>query len=120
MAEYRELQKQRIELFSQVDLVMVMKEMDSVRPTHLLHRGEYNQPRELVEMGTPSAIADFPTDLPNNRLGLAKWLFAPTNPLTARVTINRYWQMLFGHGLVRTPRDFGIQGQRPTHPQLLD
>ena len=120
MAEYRELQKQRIELFSQVDLVMVMKEMDSVRPTHLLHRGEYNQPRELVEMGTPSAIADFPTDLPNNRLGLAKWLFAPTNPLTARVTVNRYWQMLFGHGLVRTPHDFGIQGQRPTHPQLLD
>ena len=120
MVEYRNLQKQRIDLFSQVDLVMVMQEMDSVRPTHRLHRGEYNQPRELVKMGTPSAVADFPIDLPTNRLGLTQWLFAPTNPLTARVAVNRYWQMLFGHGLVRTPHDFGVQGQRPTHPELLD
>lgn len=119
-ATYRELQKQRIELFSQVPLVMVMAEMEQPRNTYRLHRGEYSQLREQVEMGTPKVVAAFPKDLPSNRLGLSQWLFDPDNPLTSRVAVNHYWQMLFGHGLVRTPHDFGVQGQRPTHPELLD
>ena len=118
--EYRVFKKQRVELFSQVPLVMVMKEMEKARETYRLYRGEYGQPRERVNAGTPAIVGSFPTNLSANRLGLSRWLFQPENPLTARVTVNRYWQMLFGQGLVSTPQDFGVQGQRPSHPELLD
>ena len=100
--------------------VMVMEEMDTPRPTYVLDRGIYDQPRERVEPGVPARLGGFPDDLPPNRLGLAQWLLRSDHPLTARVTVNRYWLMLFGQGLVSTPQDFGSQGALPTHPALLD
>jgi hypothetical protein len=100
--------------------VMIMKEKDSLRPTYVLDRGLYDSPGEKVSFGTPTSIVPFNSNLPENRLGLAKWLFDPKNPLTARVAVNRYWQMIFEKGLVDTPDDFGSQGSIPTHPALLD
>lgn len=99
---------------------MVMADMDTVRPTYVLDRGQYDAPTKQVFPGTPAAILPFQQELPENRLGLAKWLFSPDNPLTARVAVNRYWQMIFGKGIVATPGDFGSQGTLPTHPELLD
>ncbi len=100
--------------------IMVMREMPQPRQTHRLKRGAYDAPAEVVPMETPAVFPAFPGDAPRNRLGLAKWLFAPTHPLTARVAVNRYWQLVFGYGLVRTPEDFGSQGELPTHPELMD
>jgi hypothetical protein len=100
--------------------VMIMKEKDTLRPTHILDRGLYDSPGELVAFGTPEILTSFDPALQRNRLGLAKWLFDPENPLTARVAVNRYWQMIFGTGLVNTPDDFGSQGELPSHPALLD
>jgi hypothetical protein len=99
---------------------MIMSDMDTVRPTYVLDRGQYDARGEVVEPSTPAAVLSFPGDLPSNRLGLAQWLFDPQNPLTARVAVNRYWQMIFGRGLVATPEDFGSQGELPSHPALLD
>jgi hypothetical protein len=104
----------------QITMVMKERPADNPRPTHRHHRGEYLQPKEKVEPGVLSVLHAFPKDAPRNRLGLARWLVAPENPLTARVTVNRQWQAFFGHGLVRTTQDFGIQGDLPTHPELLD
>lgn len=103
-----------------VQEIMVMREMKQERPTFLLQRGAYDQRRQEVSSATPSALHAYPKGAPRNRLGLAKWLTDPANPLTARVTVNRYWQMLFGRGLVKTANDFGNQGAPPTHPELLD
>ncbi|WP_246146009.1 DUF1553 domain-containing protein [Rubripirellula lacrimiformis] len=100
--------------------IMVMRELDTARPSHLLARGEYSMPGKVVQPGTPAALLPFPTDAPANRLGLADWLCDPRHPLTSRVAVNRLWQMLFGVGLVRTPEDFGSQGSPPSHPELLD
>jgi hypothetical protein len=104
-----------------VTTVMVMKEMGKPRPTHILDRGSYASPRkdEAIEPGTPSFLHDF-TQYPKSRLGMAQWLVDPANPLTARVTMNRYWYQLFGHGLVESMEDFGSQGSFPSHPELLD
>lgn len=99
---------------------MVMADMDTARPTFVLGRGQYDAPGEQVYAGTPKAILDFGDEYPKNRLGLAKWLFDPKNPLAARVAVNRYWQMIFGRGIVSTPGDFGSQGDLPSHPELLD
>ncbi len=107
-------------ILTPVPEVMVMRDRREPRPTFVLARGAYDAPRERVEAGTPEAILAFPEDLPPNRLGLARWLFDPAHPLTARVAVNRYWQMHFGRGLVATPEDFGNQGALPTHPELLD
>ena len=98
---------------------MIMQDMAKPRATHVLNRGQYNEPGERVSAGVP---AIFPTMRANNsnRLGFAKWLMDPTHPLTARVAVNRYWQQLFGTGLVKTAEDFGIQGELPSHPELLD
>src|SRR5262249_4035512 len=101
-------------------LVMRERPSDNPRPTHIHHRGEFLQPRQRVEPGLVSALHPFPKDAPPNRLGLARWLVAADNPLTARVTANRQWQAFFGRGLVRTTEDFGLQGEFPTHPELLD
>ncbi len=100
--------------------IMVMREAQKPRQCYVLKRGMYYSRGEPVEAGTPATLPPFPKDQPRNRLGLARWLTSPNHPLTARVTVNRYWQMFFGNGLVRTPEDFGSQGKPPTHPELLD
>jgi hypothetical protein len=99
---------------------MVMEEMAKPRDTFVLLRGEYDKKGEKVTAGVPASLSPLPKDAPPNRLGLAKWVVAPDNPLTARVIVNRYWQMLFGTGLVKTSEDFGAQGEWPSHPELLD
>lgn len=108
------------DLLTEQTSVMVMKEMPEPRETYVLDRGAYDSPTDRIGYMTPEAVFDFPPNLPQNRLGLAQWLTDPQNPLTARVIVNRYWQMLFGTGLVGTPDDFGSQGALPSHPELLD
>ncbi|MFM8415062.1 MAG: DUF1553 domain-containing protein, partial [Planctomycetota bacterium] len=98
----------------------VMQEKEGPPMAHILDRGEYDKPKERVSADTPAALAPFPAHLPRNRLGLAKWLLLPEHPLTARVTVNRFWQEVFGTGLVRTAGDFGVTGELPSHPELLD
>jgi hypothetical protein len=98
---------------------MVMRESED-KPTHLLRRGAYDMPGELVEPGVPHVLPSLDPRGEINRLALARWLVDRENPLTARVAVNRFWQMLFGTGLVKTVDDFGSQGERPSHPQLLD
>lgn len=100
--------------------LMVMKEMEQPRKSYILNRGLYDQPTEEVLPDTPPAILEFDESYDRDRLGLAKWLFAEGNPLTARVAVNRLWQQAFGTGIVSTANDFGNQGALPTHPQLLD
>jgi len=99
---------------------MVMQELDKPRDTFVLQRGQYDKPGEKVGPGIPEVFGTMPEGWPTNRLGLARWLVAPTNPLTARVMVNRFWQMYFGTGIVKTAEDFGTQGEWPTHPELLD
>lgn len=119
-AKLSELQKQRRATLDQLSVnVMVMQEMPQQRDTFLLDRGLYSEPRDQVQMDVPDVLPAF-GDLPRNRLGLAQWLVQPNNPLTARVIVNRLWQRIFGIGLVKSAEDFGIQGERPTHPELLD
>jgi hypothetical protein len=100
--------------------MMVMRELAERRPTFVLKRGAYDAPGEAVEPGVPSSIMPFAEELPRNRLGLARWITDPRNPLTARVAVNRVWRSCFGRGLVATAEDFGSQSQLPTHPELLD
>ena len=100
--------------------VMVLAERKELRDTHVLLRGVWDKKGDVVPRGVPAAIAPWPQGLAKDRIGLAKWITSKENPLTARVFVNQIWQMLFGAGLVRTPDDFGLQGQRPTHPELLD
>ncbi|MEO0733004.1 MAG: DUF1553 domain-containing protein [Bacteroidota bacterium] len=99
---------------------MTSAEMAEPRATYLLDRGAYDARREEVFPTTPARVLPFAEDLPPNRLGLTEWLFDPANPLTARVAVNRYWQLVFGQGIVNTPHDFGSQGGLPSHPELLD
>ncbi len=87
---------------------------------HILMRGEYDRPGAEVAAATPAALHPMPAGAPHNRLGLAQWLVDPANPLTARVTVNRFWQQVFGRGIVVTPEDFGVMGAAPSHPDLLD
>jgi len=98
----------------------VMAEKPQPPMAHILDRGEYDKRKEQVTADTPAALPAFPASLPRNRLGLAKWLLAAEHPLTARVTVNRFWQEVFGTGLVKTAGDFGITGDLPSHPELLD
>lgn len=100
--------------------VMIMKDSANIRLTRLLKRGVYDQPADTVDMATPAAILPFTAKYEKNRLGLARWMLAPENPLTARVFVNRIWSDFFGRGLVKTVGDFGMQGELPTHPELLD
>ncbi|QDT17163.1 DUF1553 domain-containing protein [Alienimonas californiensis] len=100
--------------------ITVMREQEGPASAFLLNRGAYDQPGEAIAADTPSALPPFPADAPRNRLGLARWLTEPDHPLTARVAVNRYWQLMFGRGLVSTPEDFGNQGEPPSHPELLD
>jgi len=114
------LQKARSELTAFEDglqEIMVMSELKDPKPAYVLNRGSYDQRGKQVFAGTPTFL---PGDGGQNRLELSRWLTSPDNPLTSRVAVNRFWQLLFGEGLVRTPEDFGSQGSMPTHPELLD
>ncbi len=102
-----------------IPTTMVMQEMDKPRDTFILQRGQYDKPGEKVFAGTPDFLPPLPPG-PANRLTMARWLVDPSHPLTARVAVNRTWQMLFGTGLVKTAEDFGTQGERPSHPELFD
>jgi len=118
-----ELMKCRDEYNKAIDPVseiMIMTELSKRRPTYVLKRGAYDDPGEQVAPDTPASILPFLKDAPKNRLGLARWLISPKNPLTSRVAVNRYWQIFFNKGIVSTPEDFGSQGERPSHPLLLD
>jgi hypothetical protein len=98
-----------------------MQERPDTTPlAHVLYRGAYDQKRQQVEAATPAILPPMTSDMPRNRLGFAKWLFTADHPLTARVTVNRMWQEIFGTGIVKTPDDFGSQGDPPSHPELLD
>ena len=99
---------------------MVMQDAERPPASHIMIRGDYTKPGAAVETGVLSALHPLDPSLPNNRLGLAKWLMSPENPLTARVTVNRFWAEIFGQGMVTTPEDFGMQGASPSHPELLD
>jgi hypothetical protein len=100
---------------------LVAQDLAQPRTTHILRRGEYDLPiGDPLEPGILNVMGAFPEDAPRNRLGLARWLTSPEHPLVSRVLVNRMWQQVFGYGLVRTPEDFGLQGQQPTHPELLD
>jgi hypothetical protein len=100
---------------------LIASELPTPRPTRLLSRGEYDLPvGDPLEPGILQVMNPFPEGAPRNRLGLAQWLTSPEHPLVARVLVNRLWQRTFAHGLVRTPEDFGLQGQQSTHPRLLD
>ncbi|MCC7377111.1 MAG: PSD1 domain-containing protein [Verrucomicrobiales bacterium] len=125
--EYRRLKealdtarKDRDELDRAIPSTMVMAELEKPRDTFIRLRGAYDKLGDKVTAGTPAALSSFPSGAPMNRLGLAQWLVSPDHPLTARVTVNRYWQMYFGTGLVKTAEDFGAQGDWPSHPELLD
>ena len=100
--------------------IMVMRERSEPKQAYVLNRGAYDQRGDPVSARTPEWLTPFPADATNNRLGLARWLTDPQHPLTARVAVNRFWQMTFGRGLVGTPEDFGSQGERPQYPELLD
>lgn len=99
---------------------LVMQEKPEPAKAFVLFRGEYDKRRDEVSAATPGSLPPMPADAPRNRLGFAQWLLRPENPLTARVTVNRFWQELFGTGIVRTSEDFGIMGESPSHPELLD
>ncbi|QDH80906.1 DUF1553 domain-containing protein [Echinicola soli] len=101
-------------------MVSVMEELDTLRKTYVLDRGVYDAPTTEVRPNTPNSIMPFEEELPKNRLGLAKWTTDEENPLTARVFVNLIWQEIFGHGIVKSAGDFGMQGDLPTHPMLLD
>ena len=115
-----ELKKGLEDLEKAIPATLVMEDRKEMRVAHILERGEYDKKGEPVESAVPAWLGSAPEDAPNNRLGLAQWLVSPTHPLTSRVTVNRYWQHYFGTGLVTTSEDFGVQGEQPSHPQLLD
>ena len=112
--------QEQADLDKQVPTTMVMQELDKPRDTFMLTRGQYDKKGEQVTARLPASLPPLPNGAPLNRLGLAQWLVSPAQPLTARVIVNRYWQMYFGTGLVKTVEDFGSQGERPSHPELLD
>jgi hypothetical protein len=116
-----ELGKQITDAQQQFTTTLVAQDLEHPRETHLLQRGEYDLPvGEPLQPGTLNVMGSFPEGAPRNRLGLAQWLTSRDHPLVARVLVNRIWQTVFGEALVRTPEDFGLQGQQPTHPLLLD
>lgn len=114
------LRRQRERFYDSIQTVMVMMDSPTPRDTFVLKRGAYDNPGDKVTPGVPSVLPPLRPEWPRNRLGLARWLVDHSNPLTARVTVNRFWQMYFGVGLVKTVDDFGSQGEWPLHLQLLD
>ncbi len=119
-AELAALEKRKAEMERAIPTSMVMQEMDKPRETFILARGDYRNKTEKVTAAVPAALPPLPAGAPANRLSLAHWIVDPSNPLTARVAVNRYWQTYFGTGIVKTAEDFGSQGEAPSHRQLLD
>ncbi len=112
--------KAKTDLNNAITTTLIWKEKAKPEPAYILTRGEYDQPGEEVSRRTPEFLPPMAEGLPNDRMGLAQWLISREHPLTARVTINRFWQQFFGTGLVKTSEDFGSQGEQPSHPQLLN
>jgi hypothetical protein len=119
-AELHALRDGQRKLINPIPEIMAMEEMPQAKPAYVLKRGAYDAHGERVTANTPAVLPPFPRGQPTNRLGLAKWLLQPDHPLMARVTVNRFWQLMFGKGLVETSDNFGSQGAQPTHPELLD
>tara|TARA_Y100000589_G_scaffold92158_1_gene87000 strand:- start:807 stop:3044 length:2238 start_codon:yes stop_codon:yes gene_type:complete len=126
-AQLAELNQKRKELSDRLNnqkksgpKVMIMKDMDKVRTTYILDKGSYEKRGEEVNMGTPRVLPAMPEKFPKNRLGLAQWIVSPENPLTSRVIVNRFWQQIFGVGIVKTSEDFGTQGETPANQAILD
>jgi hypothetical protein len=118
--ELKALKAEKETLDKVIPTTMVMAEMEKPRESAILARGDYRNRGDVVTPGVPATLPPLPKDAPLNRLTLAKWLVDPAHPLTARVAVNRYWQLYFGTGLVKTVEDFGSQGELPSHPELLD
>ena len=116
----RELEANEAEIKSRATIAHVMQEKTETAMAHVLFRGEYDKRRDAVTPDTPDILPPFPADLPRNRLGFAQWLLKPEQPLPARVNANRFWQEVFGTGLVKTVGEFGVGGELPSHPELLD
>ena len=119
-AEVKTLRKEKEAFQKSIPTTMVMAEMGKPRDTFVLGRGDYRNQGDKVQPGVPAMLPALPKDAPPNRLTLAKWLVDPSHPLTARVAVNRFWQQYFGLGIVKTQEDFGVQGEAPSHPELLD
>ncbi len=127
-SEYAQVVKQLSDLEQELNQIRARSPITHVQEertdreavAHVLMRGEYDRPGELVSAGTPAALHPYPAEAPKNRLGLAQWLMADENPLTSRVAVNRFWQDIFGRGIVTTSEDFGMMGSPPSHPELLD
>jgi cytochrome c553 len=119
-AEWQRLNRQREELEFEIPSAMVLAEMPAPRVTKVLARGDYRNGTEVVTPGVPGFLPPLKPGAPANRLGLAQWLVSAEHPLTARVAVNRVWQLFFGQGIVKTVEDFGSQGEYPVHPELLD
>ncbi len=118
--ELHALRDEQRKFVNPIPEIMTMREMPQPKPAYILKRGAYDAHGERVSANTPAVLPAFPKGQPTNRLGLAKWLLQPDHPLMARVTVNRFWQMIFGKGIVETSDNFGSQGAQPTHPELLD
>ena len=114
------LEQTKAEITARGTLTHVMQEKNEMPQAYVLNRGEYDKRRDPVTPATPAVLPAMPDDLPRNRLGLANWLLRPEHPLTARVTVNRFWQEVFGTGIVRTAGDFGVTGELPSNQDLLD
>jgi hypothetical protein len=120
LADLTALRREQSRTINPIPEIMAMEELPKPKPSYILKRGAYDAHGEQVFADTPKVLPPFPADAPRNRLGLAQWLLSPENPLMARVTANRAWQMMFGRGIVETSDNFGAQGAVPTHPELLD
>jgi hypothetical protein len=120
-AELREARQRLFAVQTGITEIMTMQEMRPPRQAHILTRGQYDAPKDKpVGRRTPAVLPPMPPSAPPDRLGLARWLTLPNQPLTARVAVNRFWQLFFGRGIVATTENFGTQGSLPTHPELLD
>jgi hypothetical protein len=118
--EYKKLTKDEAMLEAEIPKSLIAREAPMARPTFILKRGQYDQKGDPVDRHIPTALGGLPSGVPNNRLGLADWLVSPKNPLVSRVLVNRMWQQAFGVGIVKTPEDFGSQGEWPQNQPLLD
>ena len=120
LAQQAKLKQQLDSVEKSIPATLVMEDRPEPRQAYVLERGQYTEKRDPVSPGVPLWLAPPIQNAAANRLGLAEWLVQPQHPLTSRVTVNRFWQQLFGYGLVKTSEDFGLQGEQPSHPELLD